>query len=1016
MYHKLETMPKILISVFLFAFFSGISSFAQESERYLEVRGTSELEMQPLSNATADLYEGTNKIQSIQTAADGSFSFRLEINKQYTIEVVKNGLVGKKISFNTTMPDEEKGKWMNEFSIGLVKYCDGVDYSALKEPVDIVKFDPKRRQYVSDKDYVGRMRPRIENVLANYDQCMMDKYDAAIKKGNSAYQQKNMQEAIAAYKEAQEIYPRETFPAKQINEINNQMNKQQKSAENSQKQEQENALKQEQEKQKEEQEKLKQEQEIQRQKQQDIEDNYNQVLAKASVAYTRNDYGNARQYYQEALKIKPAEALPKSRMAEIETILAKKASEDAKVNEVNNAYRSAVTKADSLMKVKNYPSAQEQYAKASLIKPGEAYPKTKSQEIDHIKEANIRAVETAKKANEEKEYQAILDNADALFKAKSYDEAKAAYSKALAMRPSDPYPTQRVKLVENTQQAEKQKTLENQALKQYKEVIASADQYLEAKELVKSRDAYTRALAIKPDDEYAKSKITTIDNMVAADQAARLKATEDGYKAAIGAANTAITQKTYPQAKEYLQKALTIKPGDAYTIGKIAEVDKMIQEQKKSMEQEQLALNQYKEGVTAADKLFNAGDLPAARKAFTDLYKIKPGDPYASQKISSIDDLLAVQLAKKQKDTDDAYSNVMTKGTGLMVQKDYNRAIEAFRQALTIRQGDLNASNKLKEAEMLIAQEQDRVASEKAKKKSYDDNIARGDQFMTLKNYSGARQSFEEALMTMPGESYPREKLDEITQIMNEQARIQNEKQAAENAYSIAIISGDKYFKAKDYLRSKDEYTRASSLKPEADLPKSRITEIDNIIKIQEQEQAQAKARADAYTRAMNEGNMQLTGKNYAAAKISYLEALKVMPDDKLAKEQVARIDKILLSIKKPVVKKEVVAAAPVEKPKVNNALSELNFKTESERQYYLDELKKKYPAGITLEKYTEQYKEILRYVIIREDKAQEYRQVRFLTYNGYQYSVSGKPITQQYFQSQVKTRQGESFQEIDMQ
>jgi hypothetical protein len=205
-------------------------------------------------------------------------------------------------------------------------------------------------------------------------------------------------------------------------------------------------------------------------------------------------------------------------------------------------------------------------------------------------------------------------------------------------------------------------------------------------------------------------------------------------------------------------------------------------------------------------------------------------------------------------------------------------------------------------------------------------------------------------------------------------------------------------------------------MKPEADLPKSRLAEIDNIIKKLEQEQAQAKARADGYTKSMNEGNMQLTAKDYAAAKNSYLEALKVMPDDKLAKEQVARIDKILLSLKKQVVKKEVVAAVPVEKPKVNNALVELSFKNESERQTYLDALKKKYPAGITLEKYTEQYKEILRYIIIRENQAQEYRQVRFLTYNGYQYSVSGKPITQQYFQSQVKTRQGESYQEIVIQ
>ncbi len=1008
-------MRKILISVIFIAFYSGISSFAQESERYLEVRGISELEMQPLARATANLYEGTNKIQSIQTAADGSFSFRLEINKEYTIEVEKDGLVGKRISFNTTMPDEEKGKWMNEFSIGLVKRCDGVDYSALKEPVDIVRFDAKRRQYTSDKEYVSRMRPKIENVLAKYDQCMMDKYDAAIQKGNKAYQQKNMEEAIAAYKEAQEIFPREAFPTKQINEINSQMNKEQKTAENSQKQEQEKSIKEEQEKQRLEQANLKLEQEKQRQKLQDIEDNYNQVLAKASVAYTRKDYAAAKQNYQEALKIKPSEALPKSRVDEIETILAKKAAEDAKVREVNNSYSNAVAKADSLMKFKKYPEAKEQYAMASLIKPGEAYPKTKSLEIDHIEEANVRSAETARKANEEKEYQAILNKADALYKAKSYDEARAAYSNAMIMRPADPYPTQRVKLVENTQFAEKQKILENQALTQYREIISGADQYFEAKEMDKAREAYNHALTIRPEDDYAKSQITTIDNKAASEQAARTKAIEDGYKAAIGAANTAITQKTYLQAKEFLQKAISLKPGDPYAAGRITEVDQLILEQQKSKEQQQQAINQYKEGVNAADKLYNSGNLPDARKAYNDLYRIKPGDSYASQKISAIDDLIAAQAAKKQMDADDAYSAAMTKGTELSIQKDYPKACDAFRLALTIKQGDLNASNKLKEAEMMIAQDQARIVSEKARRKNYEDIIANGDQFMNGKSYASAKQSYEQALLLLPGESYPRQKLDEITQLLNDQERIRNDKQALENAYVMAMQSGDKYFNAKDYLHAKDEYTRASSMKPEADLPNTRIAEIEKIIQIQAQEQAQAKARADAYAKAMNDGNTQLAGKSYAVAKSSYLLALKEMPGDKLAMEQVARIDKILLSMKKPVEKKAVIASKPVEKPKVNEALGELNFKTESERKNYLDELKRKYPAGITLEKYTEQYKEILRYIIIRDDKAQEFRLVRYLTYNGCQYTVSGKPITQQYFESQVKVRKGESFQEIDI-
>ncbi len=52
---------------------------------------------------------------------------------------------------------------------------------------------------------------------------------------------------------------------------------------------------------------------------------------------------------------------------------------------------------------------------------------------------------------------------------------------------------------------------------------------------------------------------------------------------------------------------------------------------------------------------------------------------------------------------------------------------------------------------MLIAQEQDRVASEKAKKKNYEDIIAQGDQLMTQKNYSGAKQSFEQALLYHAG-------------------------------------------------------------------------------------------------------------------------------------------------------------------------------------------------------------------------------------------------------------------------
>ncbi len=73
----------------------GVHASAQDNatERYLEVRGHTELDMKPLSRATINLYEGSSKVKTIQADAEGSFSLRLDMNKQYTIEVEKNGLV-----------------------------------------------------------------------------------------------------------------------------------------------------------------------------------------------------------------------------------------------------------------------------------------------------------------------------------------------------------------------------------------------------------------------------------------------------------------------------------------------------------------------------------------------------------------------------------------------------------------------------------------------------------------------------------------------------------------------------------------------------------------------------------------------------------------------------------------------------------------------------------------------------------------------------------------------------------
>lgn len=1101
LYTMLKTIRVIILIAFCLPGF--IRAQEKTAERYLDVRGASELNMEPLSRATANLYEGSVKVKSVQTGSDGSFSFRLDMNKQYTIEVEKNGLISKRISFSTTIPDEEKGIWMNEFSIGLVKKCDGVDYTVLNEPVDKVSFDAKRREFVSDKDYVTKLRPRIENMMIKNDQCLLNKYEASVKKGDQLIAQKNLQEAINAYKEAQEIFPTETYPSKKIAEINASINKQQTSAEIYKRIIEEADALAAQQKYAEALQKYKgaaalnpqetypkqkaaeiesslAQQEAARQAQLKTEDKYNQALARASVAYTQKDFTQARQYYQEALAIKPGEPVPKTRMAEIETILAKKAAdnaakaaENARKAAFENDYKTVIAMADEQFKAKKYDEAKQNYAKALSMKPSESYPAQRVKSIDLA----VATEQAALQKSREDDYTAAVVAANRALAQNQFPVAKEYLQKALAIKPDDAVANKQLAdLDRQSEEYTKRKTLEEQ----YKKAIASADLLLQNGELDKAREAYEQALLLKPGDQYAQTKIASIDNKVAADQAARLKATEEGYLTAIGAAKTAISQKSYVQAKEFLGKALSIKPGDAWATNKSVEVDRLIEEQRMLAEKEKMLAGQYNETIVSADKLFNEREYVAAKASYSKALQIKPGDAYANQKISSIDNILAAELAKRQKQTDDSFKSAMERGTNSLVARDYTSARNAFQEALAIKPSDVSARAKLTETETLIRQEQEKIAADQVRRSKYETMIAEADRFLMQKDYQNARVSYQQAGELLPNEPYPRQKLDEISKAVAEQERMLAEKLANENAYNLALASADKYFKAKDFALAREEYSRALKLKPDAAYPKNKLAEMEDLIRLRQKEQEESKARTDAYTAAMSAGNASFGKKEYPAAKASYQDALKQIPGDALATDQIKKIDNLMADTEKQkqaetarkttydafiksadnaydagnyaLSKEEYKKALAVEptsvyakqriarideinrvlsqtsvktvsgvstgKPKAVAAipLGELVFRSESERQKYLDELKKKYPPGITLEKYREQYKETFRYIIIREDEAHEFRQVRFTTYNGSQYSVNGKPITQQYFLSQVKPRQGESYQEIDMQ
>ena len=112
---------------------------------------------------------------------------------------------------------------------------------------------------------------------------------------------------------------------------------------------------------------------------------YQSAITKADGAFNSKDYASAKTAYSDALGIKPNEAYPKTKLTEINKLIA----DAGKQKELDVKYQAAITKGDGAFSSKDYAAAKTAYTEASGIKPNEVYPKTKITESTEFSFAGI---------------------------------------------------------------------------------------------------------------------------------------------------------------------------------------------------------------------------------------------------------------------------------------------------------------------------------------------------------------------------------------------------------------------------------------------------------------------------------------------------------------------------------------------------------------------------------------------------------------------------------------------------
>lgn len=256
-------------------------------------------------------------------------------------------------------------------------------------------------------------------------------------------------------------------------------------------------------------------------KEAEINSNYATLITRANTEFDQGRYLNARKLYADAALIKPSEKLPGEKIKEIEVkteqlASAEKAKKDsiAAIAELKKEYSLVMSKARSYYLKQDYTNAKNEYTEALRLKPQEAEPKTQLMAIEDKLNALAKANEIDDKYDEK------VALGDSLLIAKSYDKAIDAYKAALAIKPGQYYPQKQI-TYSNAEIRNQQKENEDRAKlelyqkqkeidKNFHDALKRADQAVVEKNYAAAKAAYTDALAIRPDHDYAKRRLEII--------------------------------------------------------------------------------------------------------------------------------------------------------------------------------------------------------------------------------------------------------------------------------------------------------------------------------------------------------------------------------------------------------------------------------------------------------------------------------------------------------------------------
>jgi len=663
---------------------------------------------------------------------------------------------------------------------------------------------------------------------------------------------------------------------------------------------------------------------------------YRTLIAGADKLFGEQKWPQARDEYRKAAGIRPADPYPPMKLSEISEIEAEQARLQAEKENAEKArllaeterrelaYKKLVDEADRLAGQTKLVEAVGKFREALEVKPQESYPLQRIEEIRGI---------IARQTEAQKAYEAAITKGDKEFSQQQYGAARNSFQQALAAKKEEPYPAEMIARIDSIESEQSRLAAEKLAAEQAAreaaeaekarieaERLAKAEAERQAAEAEKARLAEEKARlaaekaakeeAAKAAAEAERQRLAEEKARLEAERLARLEAEREAaeaekarlaaeraereeaarlaalaekdkrYTEAVARGDQSFGSKKYTEAIDHYRSALREKPEEGYPQQKITECQSLLAE---------MAANQkaYDEAVAAGDREFRRQAYPAAREAFLRAQQAKSEERYPREMIARIDALMTEQSRIAEEKAKQEAERVAR--------------IEAERQAAEAEKARLAAEKAAKEeaAKAAAEAERQRLAEEKARLEA--ERLARLEAEREAEEAKKARLAEEKA--RMEAERLAREEADRKA-AEEEQARIEAEN--LNKAYTRLILSADKALENRELTVAASNYREALVLKPAEVYPKNRLASIDSL--------NQALQTEEKYRAFLLAADASFRTSQWSPAREAYSKALEIKPNESYPKEQIGKIDEILLlqeqrkAVQPEIVQKEEIA------------------------------------------------------------------------------------------------------------